>query len=94
MKKVICFLRVSTTQQDLEQQREKVVSAIVRDGFKKSEIVFVEGKESAIKNDEEERITLNQLKAVIASTPSITDVYVFAIDRLAREVRVIWQIPL
>ena len=92
MKKVICFLRVSTTQQDLEQQREKVVSAIVRDGYKKTDIVFVEGKESAIKNDEEERITLNQLKAVIASTPSITDVYVFAIDRLARKVSVVLSV--
>lgn len=91
MRKVVCFLRVSTTQQDLEQQREKVVAAILGDGYKKSEIVFVEGKESAIKNDEEHRVTLNQLKEEIARHP-IEAVYVFAIDRLARKVSIVLSI--
>lgn len=90
-KKVVIFLRVSTTQQDLEAQREKVVAAAIGDGWKKSEMVFVEGKESAIKNDEEHRVTLNQLKEEIARHP-IEAVYVFAIDRLARKVSIVLSI--
>lgn len=92
MKKVICFCRVSTTQQDLEAQRAEVVKQILKDNFKGNEILFVEGKESAIKLDEEERVTLQELKKAISENPSIKDVYIFAVDRLARKVGVVISI--
>lgn len=92
MKKVICFCRVSSVQQDLENQRKEVTKAIVKDGFKVSEIVFVEGKESAIELEELERQTLNELKQVIEECPTIKDVYFYAIDRLARKVSVVLSI--
>lgn len=92
MKKVIAFLRVSTIQQQLEGQREKVISNIIADGYKESEIFVIEGKESAIKLDEEERQTLNQLKDAITHYPDIKAVYVFAIDRLARRVSIVLSI--
>ena len=92
MKRVICFLRVSTVQQDLEPQRVAVVREIIHDGFTEDEIEFVEGKESAIKLEETERKTLNQLKEIIDYNPSIKDVYVFAIDRLARRVSIVLSI--
>lgn len=92
MKKIICFSRVSSSAQDLENQRTEILKVIKNDNFKNSEIVFVEGKESAIKLDEMERQTLNELKQVIEKYPTIKDVYFYAIDRLARKVSVVLSI--
>lgn len=92
MKKVVCFSRVSSSAQDLTNQRNEVLKVIKNDNFKTSEIVMVEGKESAIKLDEMERQTLNELKEVIDTNPTITDVYFYAIDRLARKVSVVLSI--
>lgn len=92
MKKVVCFCRVSSTQQDLNTQKAEVLKAIKNDNFKASEVVIVEGKESAIKLDEMERKTLNELKQVIDENPTITDIYFYAIDRLARKVSVVLSI--
>ena len=64
-KKCICLVRVSTEQQKLEGQKEKVISAAISDGYKLEEIAVVEGKESAIKLQEEERETLNEMKNII-----------------------------
>lgn len=92
MKKVVCFCRVSSSAQDLTNQRNEVLKVIKNDNFKTNEIVIVEGKESAIKLDEMERQTLNELKEVTESNPTITDVYFYAIDRLARKVSVVLSI--
>jgi hypothetical protein len=54
MKKCLCFLRVSSLKQDLTAQKEAVVSAAKKE-YKDSEIIVVQGKESAIKLDEMER---------------------------------------
>lgn len=91
-KKCICLIRVSTLQQSLEEQREKVVATAIADGYKRSEIAVVEGKESAIKLKEEQRETINEMKQIINDNPSIESVYVFAIDRLARRVSVIMSV--
>ena len=92
MKKCICFVRVSTTQQDLEAQKNEVYQAALSDGYKKEEIEVVEGKESAIKKKEEERETLNEMKEIIKENPSIEAVYIYAIDRLARKVSVVLSV--
>ncbi len=92
MIKVICFCRVSTLTQDLENQRNEVLTVIKKDGYKANEVVIIEGKESAIKLDEEERQTLIELKESINTHPTIKDVYFYAIDRLARKVSVVLSI--
>lgn len=92
MKKVICFARVSTTAQDLQPQIDAVKRQIIADGFNKSEIVEVKGKESAIKLKEEQRQTLNEMKQLIAKYPTIQSVYFFAVDRLARRMSVVMSI--
>lgn len=92
MKKVVCFLRVSSVQQDLDTQRKAVLEAIRKDGYRLSEIAVVEGKESAIKNDELQRQTLNEMKELIEESDSIKDVYFYAIDRLARKVSIVLSI--
>lgn len=92
MKKAICFCRVSSNQQDLTAQREAVIEAIIKDGFSTEDIIYVEGKESAIKKGEEERVTLNELKKVVEANADAKDVYFFAIDRLARRVSIVLSI--
>ena len=49
IKKCICLMRVSTEQQKIEGQKEKVISAAISDGYQLEEIAVVEGKESARK---------------------------------------------
>lgn len=85
-------MRVSSQQQDLEYQRNKVVAQAIADGYTKNELVFVEGKESAIKLEDEERQTLAQLNNVIDTISTIESVYVFHIDRLSRRVSTILRI--
>ena len=89
--KCICLIRVSTTHQELNDQRNAVVKA-AKMNYKANEIAIVEGKESAIKLKEEERQTLNEMKEIIAENPSVESVYVYAIDRLARRVSVIMSV--
>ena len=91
MKKVICFTRVSTAVQDLEPQRKEVEKAILSDGFKKDEIAYVAGKESGFK-DEEERETIKLLRQALEDNPEAKDIYIFAIDRLARRVSIFLSI--
>lgn len=91
-KKCIVLLRVSTSHQDLEAQKNKVIAAAIADDYNKEEIAIVEKKESAIKLKEEEREGLNEMKEIIEANPSIESVYVFAIDRLARKVSVVLSI--
>ena len=90
--KCICLIRVSTQQQILEGQREKVINAAISDGYKESEIKVVEAKESAIKLKEEQRETLNEMKQIISECPQVESIYVFAIDRLARKVSTVLSI--
>ena len=91
-KKCIVFGRVSSNRQDFTAQVNRVKATAIADGYKESEISIVQGKESAIKLDEEQRQTLNEMKQIIEDNPSIEAVYVFAIDRLARRVSVILSV--
>lgn len=90
--KVIALIRVSTQQQDFQAQKEAVIREIIHDGYKEEQIKVVEGKESAIKNDEQHRETLNEMKRIIEGNPTVESVYVFAIDRLARKVSIVLSV--
>lgn len=92
MKKVICFARVSTVQQDLTSQLEAVKRCAISDGYNVNEIVEVTGKESAIKLAEEERITLAEIKKLVEEYPKIESIYFFAVDRLARRMSVVMSV--
>lgn len=89
MKKVICFARVSTTQQDLEPQIEAVKKQIIADGYTEEQIIYVQGKESAIKLDEEQRQTLNEMKELVSDNPNVDSIYFFSVDRLARRMGIV-----
>jgi len=92
MKKVICFNRVSSSRQDLTAQRKAVKEAAIRDKYKENEIIEVSGKESAIKLDEEQRQTLNEMKSLVKEYPSIESIYFFSVDRLARRMSIVLSV--
>jgi DNA invertase Pin-like site-specific DNA recombinase len=69
-----------------------VKAVAMADGYTEDEIATVQGKESAIKLKEEERQTLNEMKALVDEYPTIEAVYFFAIDRLARRVEVVLNV--
>ena len=92
MKKVICFNRVSSSRQDLTAQRKAVKEAAIRDKYTEDEIIEVSGKESAIKLDEEQRQTLNEMKSLVEEYPIIESIYFFAVDRLARRMSIVLSV--
>ena len=90
MNKAILLIRVSTEQQDLVQQREKVIDAAKRDGY--DDYVIIEDKESAVKLSEEERNGLNRLKECILNDSSINAVYAYEISRISRQAKIVYSI--
>ena len=91
MKKALLFARVSTTQQDLERQKELLYPLIKEDGYTEDDIAVIEYKESAIKNDVQHRKSIKEMKELIASE-SIEAVYVTEISRLGRRNDVLYDV--
>jgi len=86
--KAIVFSRVSTKGQSLNDQKNAVMKEALR-SYKADEIIEVEGKESAVKLEEEKRETLNEMKEYIEQYPTVESIFFFGVDRLARRVRVV-----
>lgn len=92
MMKAIILSRVSTQQQNLEQQTQDVLREVYKDGFHSKDIIILEDKESAIKLSEEERNGLNRMKQLILSDSSISTVYLYELSRLSRRQLVLFSI--
>ena len=92
MYKVIAFLRVSTTQQTIDSQRDEVYAAIHRHGYSDDEIMFISQTESAIKLKAEERISLQRMYTAIRENSSIEYVFVYEISRLTRQAKMMYEI--
>ena len=92
MKKVIALTRVSTLSQELESQREKVISVIHADGYKDEEIISISNKESGVLLSEEEMLGLDTLKSTIIQEKTIEAVYVFELSRIARQGKILYSI--
>ena len=91
--KAIGLVRVSTLVQDLQQQTEVVKNAIIKDGYKwPDEIYLIEDQESAVKLTEEERQGLNKMKQFIEEDSTIDCVYVFELSRLSRRPEVLYSV--
>ena len=88
MKKAIVFTRVSSLTQSLEDQQRAVMREALTQ-YKADEIAVVEGKESAVKLEEEQRQTLQEMKSIINQHPTVETIFFFGVDRLARRVRVV-----
>lgn len=90
--KCILLIRVSTQQQDLAQQTEKVKAEAVKDGYAEKDIIILEDKESAVKLSEEERNGLNQLKWNIEHDATINCVYSYEVSRISRQPSILYSI--
>lgn len=88
MIKAIVFTRVSSLTQSLEDQQRAVMREALTH-YKADEIAVVEGKESAVKLEEEQRQTLQEMKSIINQHPTVETIFFFGVDRLARRVRVV-----
>ena len=82
MKEVILLLRVSTLQQDYEQQKGELIQYSQQLGYDKYHII--NDKESAVKLTEEERNGLNTLKEMVSNNTNIKGCIVYEVSRVAR----------
>lgn len=90
--KCVLFARVSTQGQDYEHQLRQLRPVAIANGYADSDIITVEGKESAISLEEEQRQTLQEMKEIIEQHPEVDHVFVAAIDRLARRVSIVLNV--
>lgn len=90
--KCIIFSRVSTSSQSLESQNDVLYRYATKEGYCKNEIKLIEQTESAVLNDIDNRIGIQQLFRLIEETPSIKCVIVFEISRIARRPDVLYKV--
>lgn len=93
--KAILFLRVSTTSQIWEQQVASVKRLAYNDGFTDNDIVTIGANESAIKLNDEERKSIQELFDYIENGVNggyVDTVYIFEISRIARRMDVLYKV--
>lgn len=90
--KGIILSRVSTLEQDLQEQTEELIDIAIEDGYKRNQLTLIENKESAIKNDEEHRLGLVQMKEAILNDSEINCVYCREISRVGRRYDVLTSV--
>ena len=89
--KILILARVSTQSQSLESQVDKLMTEAKRMGYCDNDIVVIQGKESGVKLDIDERQTLNELKQHI-STGQYDMVLIWEVSRLARRPKVLYEV--
>ena len=89
--KCICFSRVSTEAQDLDQQINVIIEEAHRFGYNDDDIIQISYKESAVLLDEIERKGIQKLKEVIESD-NIECVIIYEISRLSRKPKVLYSV--
>lgn len=89
--KCICLSRVSTAMQNLESQTEKIINQAISDGYERNDIIVIENKESAVKNDEAHLLGITTMKEHIENG-GIGCVYCHEISRLSRRPRDLYAI--
>ena len=92
-KKVIALIRTSTVQQEVESQKQEVLSLILSDGYTLDEVEIVGNKgASAIKIDEAYQNNMNKVYELIEKIPSIKAVYAWSIDRIGRNEEILFKL--
>ena len=82
--KVVAICRVSTDRQEIEAQKNELLSFILNDGVKEEDIIWVTGEGvSAIKEDDRFRANIQTVKEHIASG-TISCCYAWELSRIAR----------
>lgn len=89
--RAIMFVRVSSNAQDYTRQITELTPLIKADGYKDSEVAIIHHKESATKNNYQNRQSIQELEAYIKSC-KIECVYVHEVSRLARRSDVMYKV--
>ena len=91
MAKVILFARVSSDKQSYERQISDLMPLIKADGYSENDVAIIQHKESAIKNDVQNRKSIAELKDLISKN-QIESLYLTEISRLARRNDVLYNV--
>lgn len=85
MAKCIIWCRVSTTEQELESQKEELTKKAIQEGYSLEDLIVI-GKEgaSAIKMNDLYQREVNQLIETIETQADVKAIFVWEISRLAR----------
>ena len=83
--KAILLVRVSSIQQQLDEQTSNLVTYAGTKGYLFDDLIIIEDSESAINLPEEERNGLNKMKAAIADDNSINAIFIWELSRLTRK---------
>lgn len=89
--KAVIFARVSSVQQEYDRQISDLMPIVMADGYKDDEIYIIKYKESATKNDFEQRQSVQELITLIDNNP-IEIVYTSEVSRLSRRSDVMYGI--
>ena len=89
--KAIIFARVSSVQQEYERQISDLMPVVKADGYSKDDIHIIKYKESATKNNFEQRQSVQELINLIDNNP-IEIVYTSEISRLSRRSDVMYGV--
>ena len=91
MAKVILLLRISTTRQEIETQKNELVQLAKSDGYKENELIIIEGVgASAIKLNDIYLQEMEELYNVISSE-NISAVYAWEISRIGRNEEILMK---
>lgn len=82
--KAILLVRVSTEQQELDEQTLSLKRYALTKGYKENDLYLIEDKESAIKLSEDERNGLIRMKEIISKDKDVNAVFVWELSRLTR----------
>lgn len=83
-KKAIILARVSTEQQSLDSQLDRLIEEARHYGYSDKDVVIIKGKESGLKQNIEERETLLELHRHI-ETEQYDMVFIWEVSRLSRQ---------
>ena len=85
MKRVIAMVRASTVKQSIEDQHNEMVEFLASEGYKESEIDWVEEQgASAAKVDEPYKAMIAKVKSIVETTPTINALAVWHLNRAFR----------
>lgn len=88
--KAIIFARVSTANQDLEQQEQVLLQTAKSDGYSDKNIIIISEHESGVKNDISERLGITKAKEAIEQG-DVEVIYAFELSRIARRLDVFYD---
>lgn len=90
--KAILLVRVSTEQQELDEQTLSLKNYAITKGYKESDLYLIEDKESAIKLSEDERNGLVRMKEIASTDKDVNAVFIWELSRLTRVPRTAYSL--